>query len=422
MVERTLAAIEAHEPALHALLDEPERAYRLHNEAATLGDRWPDPAERLSLYGLPFGVKDLFRVDGLETRAGSALPPDEFLGPEAPAVTRLRAFGAIPAAKTTTDEFAYSEPPPTRNPHDLERTPGGSSAGSAVGVARGMFPFALGTQTSRSIIAPAAFCGIVGFKPSFGRVNIDGVVPLSPSMDTVGILAADTEILTWSAAVLLDDWRPRAASQNHGNQEGMGEPASRLPRFGVPDGLYLDSLPREGWHTPFEGALAALTEAGAVVSRSALPWDADLAEIYHQAMVLLHGEMARVHEEWEPRHGHLYRPRTRNGIEHGRKQTAEGIERARSEGLLLRHRIQAWLDERGIDFLLSPSQPEPAPLLGTRTGWGSTTTPWSFAGLPCGSLPNGMLGGLPVGLQVIGRHGADEDLVSAMRMLESALL
>src|SRR5215212_3957574 len=202
-VERRVRSIDPH---IRALLPEPDRLGRLLRDAARLRERYPNPASRPALFGVMAGVKDLIRVDGFPTRAGSALPDSLFAGPEASVVGRLRASGALILGKTAMDEFAYVEPPATRNPHNLAHTPGGSSGGSAAAVAAGLCPLALGTQTSRSVIGPAAFCGIVGFKPTFGRIPTDGVVPLSPSFDTVGLLTQDVAGAILAATVLVPHW------------------------------------------------------------------------------------------------------------------------------------------------------------------------------------------------------------------------
>ena len=184
---------------------------RLRREASDLLRRYPDPMARPPLFGALVGVKDIFHVDGFVTRAGSELPPELFAGPEASCVTALRAAGALILGKTVTTQFAYFAPGPTRHPLSTTlgetRTPGGSSSGSAAAVAAGFAPLALGTQTIGSIIRPAAFCGVVGFKPSFGRVATDGVIPLSPSADTVGWLAATLEVAVRSASFGRGGWR-----------------------------------------------------------------------------------------------------------------------------------------------------------------------------------------------------------------------
>ena len=191
-LEETCARLDELEPQLCAFLPESERRTRLRAEARALLARFPDAIERPALFGVPVGIKDLFRVAGFETRAGSCLPPEVFAGAEASIVTRLRQAGALVLGKTTTEEFAYrGTPPPTRNPHNLAHTPGGSSSGSAAAVAAGLCPLALGTQTLRSTIGPAAYCGTVGFKLSHARVPLDGLVLLSASIDSLGLFTLD---------------------------------------------------------------------------------------------------------------------------------------------------------------------------------------------------------------------------------------
>ncbi len=397
LLAECLSNVAAWEPRVRALVDEPGREARLRAEVDRIRRRWPDPAARPPLFGVPVGAKDLFVVDGLATRAGSRLPPEEFAGPEATVVARLRAAGAIVLAKTTTDEFAYSAPPPTRNPHDLARSPGGSSAGSAAGVACGMFPLALGTQTSRSIVAPAAYCGVLGFKPSHGRVPTDGVVALSPFFDVPGLLASDATGLALAVGAIVDGRR------------GVAAPPRVL---GVPSGAYLRGLPDLGWREPFDGSLRALRAAGFEVRDVRLPWDDDLEGVYRLAMDVLHAEMALVHRERFARHDGLYAERTRQGIERGQGVDAATLARGRARGLALREEVSRAMREAGVGLLLSPSQPGPPPPLGGATGSGSTTTPWSFAGLPCASVPAGSITGLPFGLQGIAPYGDDEELLA----------
>src|SRR5687768_9417567 len=165
-----LAQLEARaaetDPAIEAMMPEPGRFERLQREAEALLARYPNPAERPALFGVPVGVKDILHVDGLVTRAGSKLPPEELQGPESAVVSALKQAGALILGKTVSTEFAYFGPGPTRNPHNPAHTPGGSSSGSAAAVGAGLAPLALGTQTIGSIIRPAAYCGVVGYKPS----------------------------------------------------------------------------------------------------------------------------------------------------------------------------------------------------------------------------------------------------------------
>jgi Asp-tRNA(Asn)/Glu-tRNA(Gln) amidotransferase A subunit family amidase len=220
----------AREPSIFAFIPEKDRFTRLRQEADALLARYPDLVKRPPLFGMLLGVKDIFHVKGFITQAGSKLPPEELQGHEARCVTRLKNAGALIIGKTVTTEFAYFTPGPTRNPHNPAHTPGGSSSGSAAAVAAGFCTAALGTQTIGSIIRPAAFCGVVGFKPTYDRTPRDGVIPLSPSLDHVGFFAPDVETAKRVASVLLDDWR-------------IGELGitTRKPTLGVPNGRYLES-------------------------------------------------------------------------------------------------------------------------------------------------------------------------------------
>src|SRR5436305_13057726 len=196
------------EPEVRAFLPEEGRFGRLRREARELHERWPDPEKRPPLFGMLVGVKDIIHVDGFETRAGSRLPPKVLRGREAPCVTALKKAGALILGKTVTTEFAYFAPGPTRNPRNLEHTPGGSSSGSAAAVAAGLCAVALGTQTIGSILRPAAFCGVVGFKPSRTQVARSGMIALAPSLDEVGFFTRRVEPARLVASALCERWRP----------------------------------------------------------------------------------------------------------------------------------------------------------------------------------------------------------------------
>src|SRR5829696_7702500 len=187
------AQFTGREPAILALLPEENRFARLKTEADTLALGYPDLVNRPPLFGAFVGVKDIFHVEGFTTQAGSALPSELFQGEEAESVTRLKDAGALIFGKTVTTEFAYFSAGPTRNPHNVAHTPGGSSSGSAAAVAAGFCQLALGTQTIGSIIRPASFCGVVGLKPTYERISRAGVIPLSPSLDHIGFFTPDIE-------------------------------------------------------------------------------------------------------------------------------------------------------------------------------------------------------------------------------------
>ena len=214
------------EGEVQAFLPEEHRFERLRREAARLQQDFPRPGERPPLYGVPVGVKDIFHVEGFATRAGSRLPPEVLAGPEAPSISRLKRAGALIMGKTVSTEFAYFAPGPTRNPRAPDRTPGGSSSGSAAAVAAGLCPLALGTQTIGSISRPASFCGVVGYKPSYERISREGVIPLAAEADHVGFFTPDAAGAAAVAECLVAGWRAVT-------------PLSR-PVVGIPVGPFLE--------------------------------------------------------------------------------------------------------------------------------------------------------------------------------------
>ncbi|QZP38001.1 amidase [Halobaculum magnesiiphilum] len=359
--------------------------------SAAGGDRPP-------LFGVPVGVKDIFHVDRLATRAGSELPAAALAGPESTAVRRLRAAGAYVAGKTHTTEFAYFAPGPTRNPHDLDRTPGGSSSGSAAAVAAGTAPLALGTQTVGSVIRPAAFCGVVGFKPTRDRIPTDGVIPLAESVDHVGTFTRDVAGASLAASVLLDDW-----------EDGRtGEPDEPVT-LGVPDGPYLDQASDAG-REAFERALDALATAGYDLVRvTAFP---DIDDVNDRHDTLVAAEAALAHGEWYDRYADRYAEATRELIEDGRSAPVSALIRGRRGRDELCDSLAATAAEHGIDAWVAPAAPGPAPEGIDDTGDPVMNLPWTHAGLPTVGLPAGDVDGLPVGVQVAAGFGEDERLLS----------
>jgi Asp-tRNA(Asn)/Glu-tRNA(Gln) amidotransferase A subunit family amidase len=405
-IDLTERRVNAVNRQIKALLPEHGRWSRLRRDAAALAAKYARPADRPALYGVPVAVKDLFAVDGLPTHAGTSLPADLFAGPEASIVTALRRAGALMLGKSAMDELAYSEPPATRNPHNLEHTPGGSSGGSAAAVASGMCPLALGTQTSRSVIGPAAFCGVVGFKPSFGRMPIDGVVPLSPSFDTIGLLTSDVAGMMEAAAALVPGGCPRRPIKPC----ALGVPTGKLMTWTLPKGL-----------AAYDRQVEHLRDTGIDVRHVKFLSDDELVEIDRVSMSLLHGEMARVHAVLLETYRDRLRPRTRRGIERGQRVSDTDLDLARELQGRLREQVQRLMDHVGIDAWLTPASAGPAPVGLELTGWGGMTTVWSFAGLPCITVPSGYAAsGLPVGLQAIARFGDDDLLLDVAARLEAA--
>ncbi|MFK0291586.1 amidase [Streptomyces sp. NPDC090442] len=406
-VRRTCDRIDAVDGRVRAFVPEPGRRARLLAAARELAATAPQGAGgRPVLYGVPVGIKDIVHVNGLPTRAGSALPPEELAGPQATVVDRLLAAGALVAGKTVTAEFAVTAPGPTRNPHNTAHTPGGSSSGSAAAVAAGMVPLAIGTQTVGSMIRPAAYCGVVGFKPTYGRIPLAGVIPNAVGFDTLGCYATDVAGVALAAPVLCDGWRAAAAP-------------GRPPVLGVPVGPYLDRAGDEALRA-FWAQREALTAAGHEVRE--VPVMADFAGVVEQLFTMNRYEVARAHARWFARHGAFYREQTAAAIHEGQPIGDAVYQDARERRAAFRERLAAAGADAGIDLWIAPAATGPAPADLTTTGSSIMCLPWSNAGLPSLSLPAGRAAdGLPLGLQLVGRSAADEELLSWAAGIERAL-
>ena len=385
---------ESVEPEVEAFVEGTVDFGRLAEAAARLEATHPDPGERPPLFGLPVGVKDIFHADGFETRAGSAVPPDALAGAEASTVSALREAGALVMGKTVTTEFAFFDPGPTRNPHDPAHTPGGSSSGSAAAVAAGLCPLALGTQTIGSVARPAAFCGVVGVKPSYGRLPMDGVIPVAPSVDYVGFFTQDVPSARLAASLLDPEWGPL--------------PEVEPPRLGAVAGPYLEQA-EDRAVAAFEAQLERLEAAGRPVDRLVAFPDIEAVNDRHNELVA--AETAISHDEWYPEYGDRYGPELRSLIERGQSVPAGDLAEARAGRTELREQLEATMDDAGVDVLLSPSAPGPAPEGLDSTGDPVMNLPWTHSGLPTVTLPAGTVDGLPVGLQCAARFGFDEWLL-----------
>ncbi|PIE31645.1 amidase [candidate division KSB3 bacterium] len=398
--------IDANEPQIQALVTETNRRERLMNDAEALASRYPDPQSRPPLYGVPIGVKDIFRVDGFPTHAGSALPPELFEGREAACVTLLKQAGALIAGKTVTTEFAYFEPGPTHNPYNLEHTPGGSSSGSAAGVACGFFPLAFGTQTIGSVIRPAAFCGVVGFKPSFDRIPTEGLIYFSRSADHVGIFTQDVAGTELAASLLIDDWQAVSVS---------GKPV-----LGVPEGEYLAQTTKDGLEA-FEKELLALNNAGYEVKR--IPIFDKIDELNERHRRMTAAEAAQEHAEWFAAYHELYRPRTAEVVLKGQQISSQELESARKARFELRDDIAKQQEAAGIDLWISPAATGEAPKGLHATGDPDMNLPWTNAGLPAITVPAGLSkNNLPLGLQCIAGFRQDERLIAWAKHIVDAFL
>jgi len=398
--------VSAVEPSVRAFVDGTVDWERVERDLGSQTGRAADRAARPPLYGVPVGVKDIFHVDGLPTKAGSDVPADALQGVQGPAVTALEDAGAVVLGKTVTAEFAYFAPGPTRNPHATGHTPGGSSSGSAAAVAAGLCPLALGTQTIGSVSRPAAFCGVVGVKPSDGRIPIDGVLPVAPSVDHVGYFTQDVAGARLAAGVLYEDWR-------------AGDEPPALETVGVVDGPYLDSAAEEG-RAQFQSHVDRLDDAGFDVRRVELFPDIEAVNERHERLVA--AEMALSHSGRYPSYGDRYAGETRALIEEGRGVAVGALCDARAGRAELRQAIHDRMAEHGLDVVVSPAAPGPAPEGIDDTGDPIMNLPWTHAGVPTVTVPASKTAeGLPVGLQCATRFGDDEWLLRWCRELRSAL-
>jgi Asp-tRNA(Asn)/Glu-tRNA(Gln) amidotransferase A subunit family amidase len=405
-VENMCQRIETVNPHVQAFLPEPQRMNRLRQAARELRQRYPQPDRQPPLFGALVGVKDILHVDGFMTAAGSALPPERLTGPEARVVTMLREAGALIAGKTVTTEFAYFEPGPTRNPHNLEHTPGGSSSGSAAAVAAGLCTLALGTQTIGSVIRPAAYCGIVGFKPTFDRIPTAGVLYFSRTVDHIGLFTQDVAGMQAAAAVLCRNWRAAPVSD-------------RPPVLGVPVGSYLEQAEAAAL-TAFQQQCYQLVEAGFQVKQVPVLDDIAALNTLHRRLVF--AEFAQEHAQLYAEFAERYRPRTAEIIEIGREVGAEELAAARANCEVLRATLTRTMDEAAIDLWAAPAAPGPAPLGIHATGDPNMNLPWTHAGLPAVTVPAGWADHqLPLGLQLIARFGQDEELLAWASMIAPIL-
>lgn len=393
----------AREPAVLAFLPERERFARLRLEADALLSRYPDLVKRPPLFGMTVGVKDIFHVKGFVTQAGSKLPAEELQGGEAASVARLKDAGALILSKTVTTEFAYFTPGPTRNPHNPAHTPGGSSSGSAAAVAAGMCSLALGTQTIGSVIRPAAFCGVVGFKPTYDRIPRAGVIPLSLSLDHVGFFTPDVEMAKKAASVLLGDW-------------GL-ETTGRKPTLGIPDGPYL-ACASDYALACFNAICQSLTDAGYDLRRVRVMDDFQAIRDRHDAIMSY--EAAQVHEEWFKKYESLYSPKFTDLIKRGQAITNYQFQLQVRD--MFRDQITQTMDENQIDLWICPPTIGPAPNGLDSTGDPIMCLPWTQIGFPAINFPTTKTEeGLPMGLQLVGKWDADESLLTWAEEIEKVV-
>jgi aspartyl-tRNA(Asn)/glutamyl-tRNA(Gln) amidotransferase subunit A len=379
--------------------------------------------DRGPLHGVPISVKDLFDLAGTPTTGASRVREGHVATADAPAVARLREAGAIIIGKTNLHEFAFgttnddSAYGPARNPHDPTRSPGGSSGGSAASVAAGMALASVGSDTGGSIRIPAAACGIVGLKPTFGEVSLEGAIPLSKALDHAGPLVLSVA----DAALMFGALSGRAVSTPLPRRQRQ---IAEL-RFAVLRDYFCDVLDDEV-RRRFDGAIGALREAGATVTERRIDHASLTAPAY---MHITFGDAAAYHAGTIQAVPHLYTPGVRQRLELARYVMAEDYVRALDVREALRAEVDAAL--AGETILVLPTLPIPAPTIGAATvdirGESQPvralmlrlTQLFNMTGNPAISLPCGQTSaGLPCGLQLVGGRGRTEDLLAIASAVE----
>jgi len=344
---------------------------------------------------IPFGAKDIMETRGLSTEYGSPIYKGRIGTADAAIVRDLRQRGAILLGKTQCTAFAYRTPAPTRNPHDLEHTPGGSSSGSAAAVATGMVPFALGTQTRGSVLRPASFCGVTGFKPTYGLFSLEGVLPLAKSLDTLGFF-------THTPADMLALWK------------ALGHSVAREEKFALGAPEPMPSV-EPAMAAAFQNALAALRKAGMSIRPVAISEMLD--KLNEATSTVEEYEGARFHEqrfkEYGSRLGELV-----DLIQKGLQISVERYDEARRYIAECKSRMAEMY--RTTPVILVPAATGPAPHGLASTGDPRMNAPWTALGTPAISIPMKVRSGLPLGLQLTAEPEQDARLLrAAVRAQES---
>ncbi len=412
LMEALLARAEAMESALRVwvTLDRERAVAEARAREREIG------ADAGLLHGVPVGVKDIFFTQGVRTTACSPIYSGFVPDHDSTAVERLKNAGGVMMGKTVTTEWACMDPPPTRNPWNAERTPGGSSSGSAVGVAARIFPAALGSQTAGSVLRPAAYNGVVGLKPSFGLISRHGVFPAAWSLDTMGLFARSVDDAALLLSVLAGH-DPRDCSSVDAPRLGPAvAPADRPPRIGVVGGFFEERCSGEvAAHT--RKAVDRLADAGAQVVDAPLVTDFDALLAAHRVIMTV--ELAVVHEADFAVRPDDFGPRVREFIERGASTQATAYVQAQRTVQEFRRRAASVF--KRADVLLTPSTPAPAPDAGT-TGDPMFQTPWTVARAPAVTLPSGLSAErLPLGVQLAAGLFDETTLLTSARWCEEVL-
>jgi Asp-tRNA(Asn)/Glu-tRNA(Gln) amidotransferase A subunit family amidase len=366
------------------------------------------------LHGVPVGVKDIFDTADMPTENGTVLYAGRTPSRDAAAIAMLRAAGAVIMGKTVTTEFAYFSPGKTRNPHNHDHTPGGSSSGSAAAVAAGMVPLALGSQTNGSTVRPAAYCGVIGFKPTHGLISRQGIFTLSRTLDQVGLFARSIDDIALLATQLVGyderdpDTRPRARIPF---VEVAAEEPPLPPMFAFVKTPYWERADED----TKEGLAELIEQLGEQVEEiELLPSAIDAWELHR---TIMEAEMAvNLEGEWDKGRDRLSE-QLRAQLDRGRKVLAIDYQHARSRIAPI-HESFVELFEQRYDAILTPAATGAAPKGLSSTGDPVFCTLWTLCGMPAISLPLLQSANeLPLGVQLVGPRDGDARLLRTARWL-----
>lgn len=404
----------AYAAALHARARELDPALRAFTVLAE-----PAPPEGGPLGGIPVAVKDIIATRDLPTTNGSPIYDGHVPASDAWVVARLRDLGAAVLGKTVSTEFAWRQPGPTHNPWRLGHTPGGSSSGSAAAVAAGLTPLGLGSQTFGSVIRPAAFCGVVGFKPSYGAIPRTGVHPLAPALDHVGVFTRSVGDAAYAVALLAG----ASDADPHGRplppftlDPEAGLEAAPAPRLGLLRIGPWDSADPAA-HACLEAAATRFREAGGRVEPLTLP--ERFAGMAEAARMILACEAAAIFGPLIAAHPDRVSEHLCDLVREGTAIAAPTYIAALRLQAELRQAFAAALD--GFDAVLTLPAPGPAPDGLANTGDPSFCVPFTLLGVPCLTLPAGDASGLPLGLQLVAPYRNDLRLLRIARWCETVL-
>ncbi|UCH47520.1 MAG: amidase [Betaproteobacteria bacterium] len=380
-----------------------ERAMELARTADSAATPWKAAHP---LHGVPVGVKDNFYTAGIPTEMGCRLYAGYVPEETAEVVVRVERAGALMLGKTVTTEAAFMVAAKTTNPWNARHTPGGSSSGSAAAVAAGFVPAAIGTQTNGSVVRPAAFCGIVGYKPSQGMLSTRGIMPFSPSLDQPGVFArsvADAALLAWSLTARRSSIAPEAP---------MLKGAPRLAAVRSP----VWHLAQPEQRAQFDADVARLRKAGAMIDIIEIPGEFDLAHKVHRTIMLFEG--ARVSHKVRAQYRESFSDYLNVALDEGEAIADTDYRDALKLRTQLQHSLAAFLD-RGYSAIITPPAAGEAPASLEVTGDPSFCSIWTLMGMPAITIPTGKgPNGMPLGLQLVGAVEEENYLLSTAAWCE----